>query len=112
MPDPIDPSLAIALAAAAGLDPTDLRNQIRRQQAGDDDPDKLRARIAELEAQVAHPLDSATPLDPGAEPEDASAVRSATPQQAHELLAKQLHDAQSEWITLRGPGGSDDGQAA
>jgi hypothetical protein len=35
-----------------------------------------------------------------------------TPPAAHEQLAEQLNAAQSKWLTLGGPGGSDDGQAA
>ncbi len=53
MPDPINTDLAVAFAAVAGLDPTDLKEQIRRQQASDDDPAKLRERITVLEAQLA-----------------------------------------------------------
>jgi hypothetical protein len=73
MPDPIDPALAVALAAAAGLDPSDLKEQIRRQQAGDN-PDKLRARIAELEARVSGQSDTPAALDAGAELQDAGWV--------------------------------------
>lgn len=111
MPDPIDPTLAVALAAAAGLDPSDLKAQIRRQEAGDDDPDRLHARIAELETQVASRLDKPTPVVADAEAQDAAEVQSVTPRQAHELLAERLHAAQSRWTTLGGTGGPD-GQAA
>jgi hypothetical protein len=46
------PQLAIAMAKAAGLDASGLEDQLRRREAGEDDPERLRARIAELEAQV------------------------------------------------------------
>jgi hypothetical protein len=102
--DPINPDLAVALASAAGLDPSDLKAQIARQQAGDDDPDKLRARIAQLEQELAAIVGSEMSRDVADETEP-------TAPQPHELLAQRLHDAQSEWITLGGPGGSGDGQA-
>lgn len=103
VPDPINPDLAVALAAAAGLDPSDLKAQIARQQAGDDDPHKLRARIAQLEQELAAGARETTPR-PGDEAE-----RPAP--QPHELLAQRLHDAQSEWTTLGGPEESGNGQA-
>jgi hypothetical protein len=111
VPDPINPDLALALAAAAGLDTSDLKEQIRRQQAGDDDPDGLHARIAELEAQVSSRSDSAAPFDARTDAQDATAIQPVAPKQPHEILAERLDAAQSKWLTLGGPGGSD-GEAA
>jgi hypothetical protein len=48
-----------------------------------------------------------TPPAEEAEP----ATESTTPPAAHEQLAERLNAAQSKWLTLGGPGGSD-GQAA
>jgi BMFP domain-containing protein YqiC len=77
----IDPKLAVAMAKAAGLDASSLEEQVRRQEAGDDDPDRLRARIAELEAQVTLP-----PTE-----------RSAAQQQAEgEEFVQELRDALSK----------------
>ena len=104
VPDRINPDLAIALAAAAGLDTSDLKAQIAREQSGDDDPDKLRARIAQLEQELATRVGKETSSGPADKTEP-------TAPQPHELLAQRLHDAQSEWITLGGRGGSDNVQA-
>ncbi len=57
-PNPVDPSAAIALAAAAGLDISDLRAQVERRAAGRD-PDALWARIADLEKRVAAATETA-----------------------------------------------------
>jgi hypothetical protein len=95
---PITPEQALLAVKAAGLDPhKSLSEQLNGPAQLDEQPVKGWVTEAIGEAM-------------GAAGQGAAA--GPTPPQPHERLAKQLHDAQSRWITLGGPGGSDDGQAA
>jgi hypothetical protein len=49
---PITAEQAVLAAKAAGLDASPLEEQIRHRETGDEDPGTLRARIAELEAEI------------------------------------------------------------
>jgi len=56
--------------------------------------------------------DLADALEAGEPAAEATEPSPPTPPAPHEQLAQQLNAAQSKWLTLGGPGGSDDGQAA
>jgi hypothetical protein len=85
---PITPEQAMLAVKAAGLDPDKPLNE---QLQGNGD---LEQQVADLSEQV----------------KALSQARAApTAPEPHELLAKRLHDAQSEWLTYGGPG---DGKAA
>jgi enoyl-CoA hydratase/carnithine racemase len=89
---PITPEQALVAGKAAGLDPDKpLSEQLRGDRSG-----ALERQIADLSERVNTLSDLL-----------AEGGQSTSPQ-SHELLAKQLHDAQSEWMTLGGP----DGEAA
>jgi hypothetical protein len=99
--DRIDPALAVAMAKAAGLDASPLEEQIKRREAGDDEAEKLRARVAELEAQV----EAADARG------KASGVEPIAPQQQFaEHFRDAINRARSPWYSTSELGG-DDGEA-
>jgi hypothetical protein len=99
----VDPMLAIALAQAAGLDPADLQEQIRRREAADDDPEKLREKIAELEQELAGGVGTTTTPTPIEEPQPALAPVSSE-QQLAEGLRDGINAAMTPWFSLGGDG--------
>jgi hypothetical protein len=89
----VDPAAAIALAAAAGFDVTALERQLPNS------TEALQAQVADLERRIEQLGAQATARQEAPAP--------------HEQLAKQLHEARSEWFSFGGANtGGPDGEAA
>jgi hypothetical protein len=89
---------------------SDLADALR--EAGHDDvADQLEQRELAGRLRELGRSDLADALITGETPPvgEAEPTAEPTPPAPHEQLAQSLRDAQSRWLTLGGPGGSDDG---
>jgi hypothetical protein len=94
------------MAKAAGLDAAPLEEQIRRQQNGDDDPDRLRARIAQLEQELAASVTETTPIPVVEGPQPPPAVQ-PTPVSSEQRLAEGLRAINASMTPSFSLGGDD-----